>query len=128
VADDLPAALEEIRGRYVKATMDAPLTFRVSAGDVPRLLAALEAALEHHQPVQLHGMVTNYRGVPVCGHDQEYDGDQHYEGDDGLWYCKSAPTVVICSTCRGDGGDGVIFPCGEYEAILAALTGRASDD
>jgi hypothetical protein len=124
VADDPRAVLAEMAERERLVAMGHVR----DPQDVPRLLAAVGAALEHHQPVQLHGMVTNYSGVPVCGHGQDYDGDQHFEADDGLWYCKSVSTVVICSGCLGDGGDGVIFPCGEYEAILAALTGKGKAD
>jgi hypothetical protein len=92
--------------------------------DVPRLLAAVEAALEHHQPVQLHGTVKDCQGYTACGHDEDYDGDLHYEGDDGVWYCKDHPTVTVCSGCIGEAGASVLWQCPEYRDILAALTGE----
>lgn len=90
--------------------------------DVPRLLAVAHAALKHHQPVQLYGLDT------ACGHDIDAgDWDQHFEGDDGLWYCKDVPTVTVCSACRGEDGGVVIFPCDEHEDIRAALLGEEAD-
>jgi hypothetical protein len=106
---------------------DADAAFIIAARtDVPRLLKALEAALGFHQPVQLHGMAFSpSRGTPRCGHGPDYDGDAHYEGDDGLWYCESLPGPVACSGCPGSpDGEYADWPCPEYEEILAALTGK----
>jgi hypothetical protein len=107
----------------------ADASFIVAArSDVPRLLKALEAALSFHQPRQLYGMVEDFKGNVICGHGQDYDGDLHFEGDDGLWYCKDKPTVTVCATCcDGPSGDLMAeWECPTYKAILAALTGEAN--
>jgi hypothetical protein len=100
----------------------------VAEGDVRRLLKALEAALKSHRPVQLYGLVMCLNGSPGCAHGPDYDGDAHFEDDDGSWRCRDKPTAVICTACLNEDGEGVIFPCGEYEAILAALTGKGAAD
>jgi hypothetical protein len=130
--DDAAAALARLRDEATAIasglvpSLDARQAFAAGALHSCTLKAfgAAEAALKFHLPVQLHGMAEDFKGNVTCGHGPDYDGDEHYEGDDGLWYCKGKPTVVICSTCLGDGGDGAIFPCDEYKAILAALTGK----
>jgi hypothetical protein len=132
---DNPAtvALEEFRERY-ECVFDAhgrpDLLAAVKAvRDVPLLLKALEAALKHHQPVQVHGTAEDSKGNVTCGHGPDYDGDAHYEGDDGLWYCESLPGPVACSGCPGSpDGEYADWPCDEYKAILAALTGKEAPD
>jgi hypothetical protein len=93
---------------------------------VPRLLKAVEAALEHHQPVQLYGTVEDYRGKITCGHDADYDGDAHFEGDDGVWYCKGKPTVAVCSSCCDEGNADLRaqWRCPTYRDIARELTGK----
>jgi hypothetical protein len=93
---------------------------------VPRLLDAVETTLGHHQPVQLYGTVEDYRGAVICGHDGDYDGDLHFEGDDGLWYCKDKPTVTVCSTCTDDSDSDLRaeWECPTYRDIRAALLGE----
>jgi hypothetical protein len=126
----LSAALEEIRKRNEDRIRFYRLTeytveHDVAEGDVRRLLKALEAALKHHQPVQLHELAFDPRGNPRCTHDPDTDPDEHYEGDDGEWYCKSLPAGTACSGCPGSpDGEYADWPCPEYEAILAALTGK----
>lgn len=96
--------------------------------DVPQLLAAVDAALKFHQPRQLHELAFNPDGTPRCGHDPDSDPDAHYEGDDGLWYCESLPDGVTCSGCpESPDGEYADWPCDEYRAILAALTGKEAD-
>jgi hypothetical protein len=96
---------------------------------VPRLLAAVDAVLEHHRPVQLYDRVEDYRGKITCGHDRDYDGDLHYEGDDGLWYCRTRPTVTVCACCsdEADADLRAEWPCPTYAGIARELTGEASD-
>jgi hypothetical protein len=98
--------------------------------DVPRLLAAVDAALGHHRPVQLYSTVEDYRGNHRCPHDEGYDGDAHYEGDDGLWYCTSLPTVRVCASCcdEGDPDLRAAWECPTYRDLLAALTGKGKAD
>lgn len=109
---------------YWPAPADA--AFIVAARtDVPRLLKALEKALSFHQPCQLHELAFNPNGTPRCGHDPDTDPDAHYEGDDGEWYCESLPDGVACSGCpESPDGEYSDWPCDEYKAILAALTGK----
>jgi hypothetical protein len=95
-------------------------------GKVPRLLKAVEAALKFHEPRQLHELAFDPRGNPRCGHDPDTDPDAHYEGDDdGELYCESLPDGVACSGCpESPDGEYADWPCDEYTAILAALTGK----
>lgn len=130
MANDPPsAALSDLRernedrirfSRYTEYTIEHD----VAEGDVRRLLKALEAALKSHRPVQLYGLVMCLNGSPGCAHGPGYDGGAHFEDDGGSWRCRDKPTAVICTACLNEDGEGVIFPCGEYGAILAALTGE----
>lgn len=98
-----------------------------SSAYVPLLANAVEAALERHQRFPLYERVHDHKGNVICGHGEDYDGDRHFEGDDGEWLCADKPTGAVCETCvDGEGGERVDWPCPEYEAILAALTGKAT--
>jgi hypothetical protein len=120
------AALAEIR--QLHRDVDCHAVAYMCVGKVPRLLKAVEAALKFHEPRQLHELAFDPRGNPRCGHDPESDPDAHYEGDDGLWYCESLPGDVVCTTYSEEGTWAwVTFPCPEYTAILAALTGKEAD-
>jgi hypothetical protein len=123
------AALAKFRERYecVFGAHGRPdlLAAVTVVRDQPRLLKALEAALKFHEPRQLHKLAFNPDGTPRCGHDPDSDPDAHYEGDDGLWYCEDLPAGVACSGCpESPDGEYADWPCDEYKAILAALTGK----
>ena len=133
--DALSAALEEDREALaaLRPAFELPLDETRASAAAGMLLARAElamdavlAALKHHRPSQLYSTVENYKGEVVCGHGEDYDGDLHFEGDDGLWYCKDHPTVTVCKTCcDGPSGDLMAeWPCPTYAAILAALTGE----
>lgn len=141
MADDkIPAALAEAReaaARVLAEFSSLPLDEeRASSAagalwcKAGRLLGAVEAALEHHKPVQLYDRVEDCRGNIVCGHDGDYDGDLHYEGDYGAWYCKSRPTVTVCACCcdESDPDLRAAWPCPTHRDITRELTGKASDD
>ena len=96
--------------------------------DVTRLLAALDEVLKLHRPRQLYGMMESFSGGHLCAHGPDYDGDAHFEGDDGVWYCRDHPTVMVCDSCA-DPAYGDLYaewPCATYAAITRALTGEAS--
>lgn len=124
------ASLAEFRERYecVFGAHGRPdlLAAVKAVRDQPRLLKALEAALKFHEPCQLHELAFNPDGTPRCGHDPETDPDAHYEGDDdGELYCESLPDGVACRRCpESPDGEYSDWPCAEYKAILAALTGK----
>jgi hypothetical protein len=134
VGDDgrLAAELAEIKngieaGLDPRQSANINLAPRVAAG-ASRLVKALEAALNHHQPEQLYGMVEDYKGNVVCPHGPDYDGDLHYEDDEGFWYCKALPTVVVCSSCA-DGSASDLreqWPCPTYTGIARELAGEPS--
>lgn len=128
--DPLSAELAAIiiRRRHATARYAEPIDIRESSDDVPRLVKALEAALNHHQPEQLYAMVEDFKGKVVCPHSPGYDGDLHFEADDGEWHCKALPTVVVCSSCA-DGSASDLreqWPCPTYTDITSALTGKAA--
>lgn len=133
--DPLAAELTEIsvrnegRIRFARYT-EHTVANHAAEGDVRRLLKGMSAVLEHHKPVQLHGMVMSFRGEQLCGHDADYDGDAHYEGDDGIWYCRDKPVVKVCeSCCDGSASDlRAEWPCLTYSAILAGLTRKDNGD
>jgi hypothetical protein len=123
----MATALDEIRADLNDG---AAYPRRVMEIHVPRLLTALDEALKLHQPRQLHDMVESYDGRHLCAHSPDYDGDRHYEGDDGLWYCKDRPTVMVCTSCS-DGADGDLWaawPCPTYGAVSRAVLGEDGSD
>jgi hypothetical protein len=87
-----------------------------------RMATALAKTLAHHQPEQLHGLVEDYYGKVACPHGAEYDGDQHYEADDG-WHCKALPTVIVCATCTDPEDDTLLsaWPCQTWAVIAGEL-------
>ena len=119
-------------GDDITVARELPMTRdprKVVEGHAPRLLEAVRKALDHHRPRQLYDLVTGYHGKHLCGHDPDYDGDRHFEGDDGLWYCRDKPTVTVCATCI-DGGDPDLFtqwPCPTYRDIARELLGEDHD-
>lgn len=88
-----------------------------------RLLAAVEAALKHHQREPLYGSASTEEEPGNCPHDP--DDTRHFEADDGSgeWLCEDKPEGAVCSTCTEDDLP-VDWPCPEYAAVLAALTGK----
>lgn len=122
VADDLSAALAEIRERAASAldpeAMNLVRTYRAveSAGDVPRLLAALDAVLALHAPRTdvLYGRscITHrpLKPVPDCV------------------LCTQDQSRQVCPECRDEFSDPVPFQdCRARSAALAALTGGGSN-
>lgn len=137
MADDLTAALEHARKAHANAVRleaagkmeGALVSYAVASGFVPRLLAAVDAALEHHERVPLYGNASTEVEPGACPHDP--DSGLHFEADDGSgeWLCEGKPEGAVCSTCvDGEGGERLPWPCDEYAAILAALTGRTVAD
>lgn len=95
------------------------------AGRVPGLLASVEAAAGRHQPVPLYGKASTGEEPDACPHNPDRDWDRHFESDDGEWLCELKPEGTVCSGCPGlPDGERIPWPCDEYEAILAALTGK----
>jgi hypothetical protein len=100
-----------------------------SRQDLSRLLAAVEAALGFHERVNLYGNAATEGEPGNCPHHP--DSPLHFEDGDGSgeWLCEGKPEGAVCSTCvDGEGGERIDWPCSEYAAILAALTGKATDD
>lgn len=98
---------------------------RVTGKHAPLLLAAVEAAAKFHQRLPLYGTAATEEKPGACPHDP--DSDLHFEdgNEPGEWLCEGKPEGAVCSTCvDGEGGERLEWPCLEYEAILAALTGR----
>jgi hypothetical protein len=122
VADDLSAALAEIRERH--RNIDCAAAAYLSAGDVPRLLALAGAALKHHRPEPLYGNASTEGEPGACPHDP--DSPLHFEADDGSgeWLCEGRPEGVVCSCTESADGEQVPWPCDEVADILAALTGK----
>jgi hypothetical protein len=115
--DKVTAELTEIKRRHREdpnSLFPVPgICFSRCPGKWPceahRAASALEAALESHHPEQLHALVEDYHGKVVCPHGGEYDGDLHYEADDG-WHCREMPTVVVCSSCCDPDDDTLRAP------------------
>jgi hypothetical protein len=136
VADDAAATLARLRDEMFEAAnallpgLDPKRAFAAGALHACALKAfdAAEAGLSFHRPRQLHELAFNPNGTPRCGHDPNSDPDEHYEGDDdGEWYCESLPDGVTCSGEPGSpDGEYADWPCDEYKAILAALTGEGA--
>jgi hypothetical protein len=132
VADDLSAVLAEIKHhhrRHVSVNYPAPgICVSRCADKWPcqayRAVAALGAALSFHQRVNLYGNAATGDEPGACPHDP--DAACHFDGD-GEWLCEGKPEGAVCSTCvDGQGGDRLEWPCPEYSAILAALTGESA--
>lgn len=137
MADDKPASvLAPIRKTHADAdrleaagNMDGALLLSaVLAQSIPRLLAAVDAALACHQRVNLYGNAATGEEPGACPHDP--DSPLHFEPTDepGEWLCEGRPEGAVCSSCvDGEGGERIDWPCPEHEAILGALTGKAAD-
>jgi len=133
VADDLSAALAEIRERNEWRIGELGLTEAGMAGfpegHVRLLLAAIEAALKHHQPVPLFGKASAEEDPDACPHDPGEDWDCHFEDpDSGEWLCEETTAGAVCSCTESPDGERVPWPCDEVADILAALTGKDKAD
>jgi hypothetical protein len=131
--DELSAALAEIRECQRQAVTEiAPEELapdgvtELAETYAPRLLAALDAALRFHERTALYGNAATDDEPGACPHHP--DSPLHFEDGDGSgeWLCEGKPEGAACSTCTEDGLP-VAFPCAEYSAILAALTGKGND-
>lgn len=97
-----------------------------SRQDLSRLLAAVDAALSHHQRIPLYGNAATHDEPGNCPHDPD-DENWHFEPSDepGEWLCQGRPEGAVCSTCVVDaGGERAEWPCLEYRGVVAALTGE----
>jgi hypothetical protein len=139
VPDDLASTLAGIKERAkAAAAMDVDVlaafsgisvggVIAASAIDVSALLAAIEAVLELHQPKPLYGLA--FGGLnfdkPLCAHDPDTDHDAHFEGDDGLWYCRGQIAGQACISCaEEDAADlWAEWPCPTHLVITRELTG-----
>jgi hypothetical protein len=100
-----------------------------SRQDLSRLLAAVDAALSHHKRDPLYGNAATEGEPGNCPHDP--DSPLHFEAGDGSgeWLCEGRPEGTVCGSCTdGPCGDRLEWPCPEYLAILAALTGEGNTD
>jgi hypothetical protein len=98
-------------------------------GELLKALTALDQVPKIHQRVPLYGNAATEEEPGACPHHP--DSDLHFEDGDGSgeWLCEGKPEGAVCSTCiDGEGGERAEWPCGEYEAILAALTGKEAPD
>jgi hypothetical protein len=88
---------------------------------------AAAAALGFHERVPLYGNAATGDEPAACPHDP--DDALHFEdaGEPGEWLCRGKPEGAACSSCAEDGLP-VAWPCPEYSAIAAALTGKGNDD
>jgi hypothetical protein len=89
------------------------------------LVAAVERVLELHQPQPIYGLADNGNGKPLCAHSMDYDGDAHFEGDDGYWYCRDKKEGARCSSCADEENADIWaeWPCPTFLAITTSLSG-----
>jgi hypothetical protein len=98
-----------------------------SAADVPRLVAAIEAVLEGHEPMPTYGAALNPDGSSACGHDP--DDGRHFEVSAGELVCQGDPGPPVCARCSDtllDDGEAE-WPCGIYVAVARELAEEAGD-
>jgi hypothetical protein len=138
VADDpLSAALAGIRAELEAAALAFPaggldpargaLAAGTLHGIALKALAAVGEARSFHRPERLYGNAATEEEPGACPHDP--DSALHFEADDGSgeWLCEGKVEDTVCSSCiDGEGGERVKWPCGEYAAVLAALTGSTA--
>jgi hypothetical protein len=129
---DLSALLEEIGNR--NSTASTYDEWHQVGRDGRALLAALRTVLEEHRKTTVYALSVLARdnGNPPkvwCGHTYEETGnDRHVIGDDDSVLCLDKPEGKVCSSCRGEDGEPVDWPCREYKAIIAALNGKEAGD
>ena len=139
-ADPLAAYLAEVRERsdHPLAPGALPISnaavrgLMESAGDVPRLLKAVEAGLARHKgvpSVRLEPREEHKRwrgalvGLPEDG--QEFETEN-------LRVRRACPACQVfdepyCGTCVGDEGRWQDWPCAEYRDITTALLREVPD-
>ena len=88
--------------------------------DVPRLVAALRAVLDLHQPM------TMYEHEDCCENDSDDHREERHAEDvvhGGEFFCMDLPTgIVLCAECSRDlDFDGRDYPCPTVRAVEAAL-------
>jgi len=137
MADDALAAVARLREEMIESAnallpgLDPVRAFAAGGlhASAMKALAGVEAALSFHERIGLYGNASTEEEPGNCPHHP--DSDLHFEDGDGSgeWLCEGRPEGAVCSTCvDGEGGERVDWPCPEYEAILAALTGKAAGD
>ena len=133
--DDPSATLAGIRERAEQAAPALAVrrglnSMADSAEDVPRLLAAVEKALELHQPKPLYALAASADYPDLCDHAPDIDTDAHFEADDGLWYCSGKITGQVCRECADEDVADLWaeWPCPTYRAIRTALAGEEDGD
>jgi hypothetical protein len=130
-ADRLPALLEEIRNRGKRVwegrgNVGGLLAIGEAKDDVPRLLAAVEAALAAHpldvlvsywQPCPVHAAMREAFGNPV-------HGGTSYRGERECPNCRLVE-YAGCDGCRGeDGHPSRPGECPTRQAITRELLGE----
>ena len=102
--------------------------------DVPRLLAAVEAALKLHVPQRLYALSVMARDQQEpprvwCGHTlDETDNDRHSIADDDSIICLDKHEATVCAECWEEGGDEQVeWPCPTYRDITAELLKEVPD-
>ena len=134
-ADRVASTLAGIRERNALRALresSAIDDYAAATWDVSVLLAVVDAVLKHHQPKPLHGLA--FGGLnhdkPLCAHDPDTDPDAHFEGDDGLWYCRGKIAGRACVSCADEDAADLWaeWPCPTYLAITTALTGNPASD
>lgn len=135
MADEARATVARLREEMIEAAnvivpgLDPRRALAAGAlhGHALKLAGGLEAALRCHERVGLYGNAATEDEPGACPHDP--DSDLHFEDGDGSgeWLCEEKLEAAVCSSCvDGEGGERLDWPCPEYEAILAALTGKAT--
>lgn len=130
-ATPAPRGLEDARAAFTEAAETWAVTPGVTLGMLSGtgpvtayfgllLLAAVDAALRHHEPEHFYGNASTEEEPHACPHAP--GAACHFE-DDGEWLCKEKPEGTVCCSCTEDGLP-VAWPCPEYAAILAALGGE----
>ena len=103
--------------------------------DVPRLVAAAEAALKVHAPVPvyqiaLHGHAPDPGASFTlhCGHPASaLEDDRHAESGEGDWICLDNLFRTACGGCRDNEGELADFEdCATRAAITCELLGEES--
>ena len=123
--DRVASTLAEIRERFSAASKLGYGGAILSAADVPLLLAAIEAVLKRHhrsgRPVKTHNLCRDHSALA------------HYSGRMPREVIEICPECTVtekwvCATCRHECPDDDEWPCAEYRAITAALTGEEAAD
>lgn len=93
--------------------------------DVPRLVAALEAALRLHRHQLVYDLAADKEMPGGCPHGPDYAGEAHFEDEDGEWACASLPVGAVCAACIDEGGMREGWPCPTVQVITRELDREA---